>query len=123
MERLSLACGGVPINSVEDLSPDQLGWAGKVYEQTLGEEKWVDMSYRSYKHSTIPVIMLLCLYSSHRYTFVEDVKNPKSCTILVKGPNQHTIDQIKDALRDGLRAVKVRQMAEMKIVPMRLFAY
>lgn len=44
---------------------------------------------------------------SNRFTFVEDVKNAKSCTILVKGPNDHTIAQIKDALRDGLRAVKV----------------
>ncbi|KAM3573297.1 hypothetical protein VYU27_004711 [Nannochloropsis oceanica] len=79
MERLTLACGGFPINSVEDLSEDMLGWAGKVYEQTLGDEK---------------------------YTFVEDVKHARSCTILIKGPNQHTIDQIKDALRDGLRAVK-----------------
>lgn len=39
MERLTLACGGMPINSVEDLSEDMLGWAGKVYEQTLGEDK------------------------------------------------------------------------------------
>ena len=27
-------------------------------------------------------------------------------TAQVKGPNKHTIDQIKDAVRDGLRAVK-----------------
>ena len=39
MERLTLACGGVPVNSVEDLTPDVLGWAGQVYEQTLGDEK------------------------------------------------------------------------------------
>ena len=30
MERLTLACGGVPANSAEDLSPDMLGYAGKV---------------------------------------------------------------------------------------------
>jgi T-complex protein 1 subunit zeta len=39
MERLSLACGGYGVNSVEDLTPDCLGWAGKVYEQTLGDDK------------------------------------------------------------------------------------
>lgn len=27
-------------------------------------------------------------------------------TLLVKGPNKHTLTQIKDAVRDGLRAVK-----------------
>lgn len=41
MERLTLACGGFPINSVEDLSEEMLGFAGKVYEQTLGDEKCV----------------------------------------------------------------------------------
>lgn len=79
MERLVLACGGEAVNSVDDLTPDVLGWAGLVYEHVLGEEK---------------------------YTFVEEVKNPHSCTILIKGPNDHTIAQIKDAVRDGLRAVK-----------------
>jgi T-complex protein 1 subunit zeta len=77
--RLQLTCGGVAQNSVDDLTPEILGWAGLVYEHTLGEEK---------------------------YTFVEDVKDPKSVTLLIKGPNAHTIQQIQDALRDGLRAVK-----------------
>ncbi len=36
---------------------------------------------------------------------MEDCKNPHSCTILVKGPNEHTIAQLKDAVRDGMRAV------------------
>jgi len=79
MERLTLACGGIQVNSVEDLTPDVLGKAGLVYEHVLGEEK---------------------------FTFVEKVENPFSCTILIKGPNGHTINQIKDAVRDGIRAVK-----------------
>lgn len=41
-----------------------------------------------------------------KYTFVEDVQNPTSCTILIKGPADHTLAQVKDAIRDGLRAVK-----------------
>ncbi|CAI7597205.1 unnamed protein product [Penicillium discolor] len=78
MERLQLVCGGTAQNSVEDLSPDVLGWAGLVYEHQLGEEK---------------------------FTFIEEVKDPKSVTILIKGPNGHTITQVKDAVRDGLRSV------------------
>ncbi|KAG9338988.1 hypothetical protein JZ751_024386 [Albula glossodonta] len=73
MERLTLACGGIAMNSVDDLTPECLGHAG------LGEEK---------------------------YTFIEKCGNPRSVTLLVKGPNKHTLTQIKDALRDGLRAVK-----------------
>ena len=79
MERLQFACGGTAQNSVDDLSPEILGYAGLVYEHTLGEEK---------------------------FTFVEKVKDPKSVTLLVKGPNAHTIAQVTDAIRDGLRSVK-----------------
>jgi len=79
MERLALACGGVAMNSVEDLEESCLGYAGVVYEHVLGENK---------------------------FTFVEECKNPQSVTVLIKGPNKHTLQQIKDALRDGLRAVK-----------------
>merc|ERR1712232_643364 len=79
MERLSLACGGSPIHFIEDIDQSQLGFAGKVSEITLGEDK---------------------------FTFVEECKHPKSCTLLLQGPNEHTINQIKDAVRDGLRAVK-----------------
>lgn len=41
-----------------------------------------------------------------KFTFIEEVKNPRSVTILIKGPNRHTLLQIKDAVNDGLRAVK-----------------
>ena len=79
MERLQLACGGVALNSVDDLSPECLGHAGLVYEYSLGEDK---------------------------FTFVEQVKNSLSCSILIKGPNAHIINQIGDSIRDGLRSVK-----------------
>merc|ERR1719359_1102987 len=78
MERLPLVVGGTAVNSVDDIDLDDLGYAELVYEQTLEDEK---------------------------YTFVEGVKNAHSCTILIKGSNDHSIAQMKDALRDGLRAV------------------
>ncbi|KAK7210476.1 hypothetical protein V2G26_017654 [Clonostachys chloroleuca] len=89
MERLQLICGGVAQNSVDDLSEDVLGWAGLVYEQTLGEEK---------------------------YTFVEEVKDPKSVTLMIKGPNAHTIAQVTDAVRDGLRSV-YNMIVDKSVVP------
>lgn len=78
-ERIPLACGGKQINSVEDCEEADLGFAQLVYEQSLGDDK---------------------------YTFIEGVENPFSCTILIKGPNDYSIAQTKDAIRDGLRAVK-----------------
>ncbi|KAL7814821.1 chaperonin Cpn60/TCP-1 family [Trichoderma gracile] len=89
MERLQLICGGTAQNTVDDLTPEVLGWAGLVYEQTLGEEK---------------------------YTFIEEVKDPKSVTILIKGPNQHTIAQVTDAVRDGLRSV-YNMIVDKSVVP------
>uniref|UniRef100_A0A6M2DP43 Putative chaperonin subunit 6a zeta pararge aegeria n=1 Tax=Xenopsylla cheopis TaxID=163159 RepID=A0A6M2DP43_XENCH len=78
MERLALACGGTAMNSVDGLDESHLGYAGVVYEHVLGENK---------------------------FTFVEDCKVPQSVTILIKGANKYTLTQIKDAVRDGLRAV------------------
>lgn len=58
MSSLQLCCGGIAQNSVDELTEDCLGHAGLVYEHVLGEDK---------------------------FTFVEDTKNPKSVTILIKG--------------------------------------
>ena len=79
MERLTLACGGIALNPLDDLNPDCLGHAGLVYECTLGEEK---------------------------FTFIEKCNNAHSVTLLIKGPNKHTLTQIKDAITVGLRAIK-----------------
>lgn len=46
----------------------------------------------------------------------EDVKSPKSVTLLIKGPNAHTIMQIKDAVRDGLRSV-YNMILDKSVVP------
>jgi len=89
MERLPLACGGTAVNSVDDLDPDDLGWADLVYEQSLEDEK---------------------------YTFIEGVRNPHSCTILLKGSTDHAIAQMKDAVKDGLRAVN-NVVSDQAIVP------
>jgi len=63
---------------LESLSEEDLGFAGLVYEHVMGDDK---------------------------FTFVENCKNPSSCTILIKGAHDHIIKQIKEATRDGLRAV------------------
>lgn len=79
MERMPLCFGGYAINSVDEMTSECLGKAELVYEYVLGEEK---------------------------YTFVESSKNMNSATILIKAAAKHTITQIKDAVYDGLRAVK-----------------
>lgn len=78
MERLALACGGNSLFDLEGMTESDLGKADKVWSHQLGEEV---------------------------YTFVEGTAAaPASCTLLIKGAYDHTIAQIKDAVRDGLRA-------------------
>ena len=48
---------------------------------------------------------MVFVQGEEKYTFVEDCRNPRSVTILIKGPNKYTLTQTKDAIRDGLRAV------------------
>lgn len=89
MERIVLACGGTALNSLDNVKPEDLGHAGVFYEHVLGDDK---------------------------FSFIEECDNPQSVTILIKGPNKHTITQIKDAARDGLRAVK-NAMEDGLVVP------
>lgn len=89
MERLALATGGQPVLSLQDLSPEQLGYAGKVSQVQYGEDK---------------------------FTFVEDCPHSKSCTLLLQGPNTLTVNQIQDAVQDGLRAVK-NAVEDQAVVP------
>ena len=79
MERISLMCNAVPINSVDDIKAEVLGYAGLVYEQIVNEEK---------------------------YTFIENVSNPFSGTILIKGRNTFLKQQIKDAIKNSLVTLK-----------------
>jgi T-complex protein 1 subunit zeta len=111
MERLTLACGGTAVNSVEDLSKEALGFAKNVWEKGFSVVVFTFCIF----------LFLICVSTfscaSHvqvyehsvgeeRYTFIEGVENPFSVTILIKGPNKFSILQMKDAIRDGIRAVK-----------------
>ncbi|SCV04085.1 LANO_0G08064g1_1 [Lachancea nothofagi CBS 11611] len=89
MERLQLVTGGEAQNSVDDLSPSILGYSGLVYQEAIGEEK---------------------------FTYVTENRDPKSCTILIKGATYHALNQTKDAVRDGLRAV-ANVLKDQSVVP------
>lgn len=60
IERISKCTGCNILNVLNDLTMEDLGFAESVYEKKVKEDK---------------------------YTFIEGVKNPKSCTILYEGPN------------------------------------
>lgn len=79
MERLTLAYGGLALNFLGGPNPDCLGCAGLVYEYPSEEKK---------------------------FTFDEKLNSHCPLTLLIKGPNTHTLTQIKGAIINGLSANK-----------------
>jgi thermosome len=79
MTKLAKATGARVVNNFEDLSPSDLGKAGLVEERKVEEDKWV---------------------------FVEDAKNPKAVTILIRGGTQRIVDEGERSIHDALMVTK-----------------
>ncbi|MDD4254163.1 MAG: thermosome subunit alpha [Methanofollis sp.] len=80
MEKLSRATGANLVSSIDAITPDELGFAGIVEERKVSGE---DM------------------------TFVEQCKNPKAVSIIIKGGTEHVVDELDRAMEDALRVVEV----------------
>ena len=84
MDKLARATGGKVVSSLKEISKTDLGAAGTVEEQKVGDEEM---------------------------TYVKDCKNAKSVTFLVRGGTQHVVDEaeraVKDAVGDIIAAIKV----------------
>ncbi len=78
MEKLARATGGRIVTSVEDLSPEDLGYAEIVEERKIAGESM---------------------------TFVRGCRNPKSVTILIRGGSDHVVDEAERAMEDVLGAL------------------
>jgi chaperonin GroEL (HSP60 family) len=78
MEKLARATGGKVVTNIEDLTSDDLGKAGLVEEQKIGEDK---------------------------LTFVKECKDPKAVGILIRGGTEHVIDEVERAVHDALSVV------------------
>ena len=75
MEKLSRATGAKIITNLDDLKPEDLGFAELVEERKIGEDKMV---------------------------FVEGCKDPKSVAILIRGGLERMVDEAERALHDAL---------------------
>lgn len=75
MRKLSRATGAQIVSNVSDLTKEDLGMAGIVREEKVGEEEMV---------------------------FVEECKNPKAVTLLIRGGTEHVSDEIKRAIDDAI---------------------
>lgn len=75
LEKLARATGGRIVSSWKELSADDLGKAGLVRKEKVGEEEMI---------------------------FVEKCPNPKAVTLLVRGGTEHVAEEIKRAVTDGI---------------------
>jgi chaperonin GroEL (HSP60 family) len=75
MEKLARATGGKIVTNIEGLSKKELGEAGLMEERRLGEDKMV---------------------------FIEECKNPRSVSILIRAGLERSIDEAERALNDAL---------------------
>nr|AAZ32099.1 archaeal thermosome [uncultured euryarchaeote Alv-FOS5] len=88
MEKLAKATGATIITSIKDLSEKDLGYAGKVEERKISGENMI---------------------------FVENCKDPKAVTILVRGGTEHVVDEAERALNDAIGVVS-SAMEDGKVV-------
>lgn len=78
MEKLARATGGKVVTNIEDLTSDDLGKAGLIEERKIGDDKM---------------------------TFVEECKDPKAVSILVRGGTEHVIDEVERSVHDAISVV------------------
>ncbi|MDD1750704.1 MAG: thermosome subunit, partial [Methanothrix sp.] len=88
MEKLARATGGRVVTSIHEISKEDLGKAGLVEERKVSDEKM---------------------------TFVEDCKNPKSVSIILRGGTEHVVDELDRAMEDALRVVGVAVQDKMLV--------
>ena len=80
MDKLGKATGAKIVANLDDLTSKDLGMAGAVEEQKIGDD---------------------------RMTFVVDCKNPKAVSILIRGSTEHVVDELDRGIHDALFVVKV----------------
>ena len=79
MTKLAKATGARIVTNLDDLFEKDLGAANLVEERKIEEDRWV---------------------------FVEECKNPKSVTLLLRGGSQRVVDEVERSVHDALMVVK-----------------
>jgi chaperonin GroEL (HSP60 family) len=78
MEALARATGAKIVTNLHDLSQEDLGYAGTVQERKVAGDQMI---------------------------FVENCKDPKAVTILIRGGTEHVIDEVERAMEDAIKGI------------------
>jgi len=79
MEALAKATGARVLNAVDELSSGDVGYAERVEERKIGEDKLI---------------------------FVEGCRNPKAVSVLIRGGTERVVDEAERSLHDAFSVVK-----------------
>jgi len=75
MKKIAKATGAKVVTNLHDLGKDDLGFAGIVEEKKVGDDE---------------------------FTYIQECKNPKAVTILVRGGTEHVTNEIERAVTDAV---------------------
>ncbi len=78
MEAMEKATGAKIVSNLDDLSKADLGFAGLVQEKKV---------------------------SGDRMIFVEECKEPKALTLLIRGGTEHVVDEVERAVEDAVKGI------------------
>ncbi|RZN64204.1 MAG: thermosome subunit [Candidatus Methanoliparum thermophilum] len=78
MDKLSKATGAKIVSNIQEIASEDLGYAGLVEERKIGDDKMV---------------------------FVEDCKNPKAVSLLLRGSTEHILDELERGANDALHVI------------------
>jgi thermosome len=78
MNRIEKATGATVVTNIDDLKPEDLGEAGLVYEKKIFDEV---------------------------LTFIEDCRDPKAVSLILRGSTKHVAEEIERAVEDAIGVV------------------
>ncbi len=89
MKALARATGGRIVSNIDDITEDDLGFAGSVAQKDIaGDEK----------------------------IFVEDVEEARAVTLILRGGTEHVVDEVERAIEDSLGVVRTT-LEDGKVLP------
>ena len=89
LSALARATGGRTVSNIEDISEEDLGYAGSVTEKELGGDDKL---------------------------FVENVEDAKAVTLVLRGGTEHVVDEVERAIEDSLGVVAAT-LEDGKVLP------
>jgi len=89
MKALSRATGARVVSNIDDISAEDLGFAGSVAQKEVGGDQRI---------------------------FVEDVEDAKAVTLILRGGTEHVADEVERAVEDSLGVVSVT-LEDGKVLP------